>query len=296
MLAPGVKLRDYGISDAKWFPVKSGGNPLGAYLRERRTRLTPAALGITDARRRRTPGLRREEVAQRAGISTTWYSWLEQGHGGAPSADALERLATALMLTEAEREHLFLLGLGRSPSIRYAPPDEETPRLQRMIDAFEASPAVVRTATWDVVAWNRAAAVVLTDYGALGPTERNLLRMTFLHTETRQGDCDWEEVARYVVGVFRGDTVRTGTATAVQPLVDELCAKSPEFHTMWRDSVVHSACRGLKRLIHPKLGKVAFEFSAFEVDGRSDLVMLVYTPLLASDVARIKALVASATG
>ena len=130
-------------------------------------RLDPATFGFRG--RRRTPGLRREEVAQRANISPTWYTWLEQGRGGAPSADVLNRIAAALMLTDVEREHLFLLGLGRPPEVRYKAAEGVTPRLQRLLDAFEVSPALIKTATWDVVAWNRAAAAVLTDYGALAP-------------------------------------------------------------------------------------------------------------------------------
>ena len=137
-------------------------NLLGAYLKNRRSRLDPAAFGFAVGRRR-TPGLRREEVAQRANISPTWYTWLEQGRGGAPSADVLNRIAGALMLTDIEREHVFLLGLGRPPEVRYRAAEGVTPRLQRLLDAFEVSPALVNPATWDVVAWNRAAAVVLTD-------------------------------------------------------------------------------------------------------------------------------------
>src|SRR5579862_4267034 len=122
---------------------------LGNYLKDRRARLDPTAFGFP-LRRRRTPGLRREEVAQRANVSATWYTWLEQGRGGAPSAPVLERIAHALMLTEVEREHLFLLGLGRPPEVRYQSSDGVTPRLQRLLDALELSPAIVKTATWDV--------------------------------------------------------------------------------------------------------------------------------------------------
>src|SRR5579863_9073297 len=129
---------------------------LGTYLRDRRAKLDPSAFGFS-AERRRTPGLRREEVAQRANISPTWYTWLEQGRGGAPSADVLDRIARALMLTDLEREHLFLLGLGHPPEARYQKNDGVTPRLQRVLDLLEPSPALIRTATWDVVAWNRAA-------------------------------------------------------------------------------------------------------------------------------------------
>ncbi len=113
-------------------------NLLGSYLRDRRTKLDPAALGFPPERRR-TPGLRREEVAQRANISPTWYTWLEQGRGGAPSADVLDRIARGLMLTDVEREHLFLLGLGRPPEARYRKNDGVTPRLQRVLDALDPS-------------------------------------------------------------------------------------------------------------------------------------------------------------
>src|SRR6185437_5099505 len=145
---------------------------LGAYLRDRRGKLDPATFGFPPGRRR-TPGLRREEVAQRANISPTWYTWLEQGRGGAPSADVLDRIARALMLTEVEREHLFLLGLGRSPDARYRRNEGVTPRLQRVLDALLPSPALIRTATWDVVAWNRAASVLLVDFAAAPARERN---------------------------------------------------------------------------------------------------------------------------
>src|SRR6476620_10673609 len=128
-------------------------NLLGTYLKDRRTRLDAAAFGLTIGRRR-TPGLRREEVAQRANISPTWYTWLEQGRGGAPSADVLDRIARAFMLTDVEREHLFLLGLGRPPEVRYQKKDGVTPRLQRVLDALDPCPAIIRTAIWDVLAWN----------------------------------------------------------------------------------------------------------------------------------------------
>src|ERR1700758_3180893 len=167
---------------------------LGTYLKDRRTKLDPAAFGFPP-KRRRTPGLRREEVAQRANISPTWYTWLEQGRGGAPSAHVLDRLARALMLTDVEREHLFLLGLGHPPEVRYRAAEGITPRLQRVLDALDLSPAVVKTATWDIVAWNRAAAAVLTDYGSLAPEQRNVLRLLFCDPRVRAAQFDWESVA-----------------------------------------------------------------------------------------------------
>jgi transcriptional regulator with XRE-family HTH domain len=265
---------------------------LGIYLRDRRAKLDPAAFGFPPERRR-TPGLRREEVAQRANISATWYTWLEQGRGGAPSADVLERIARALMLTDVEREHLFLLGLGRPPEVRYRKSEGVTPRLQRVLDALDPSPAILRTATWDVAAWNRAATVMLIDYGALPPEQRNILRHIFLDPRARDAQYDWESVARFVLGAFRVDAARAGAAAEVQPLIDELCRLSPDFARMWCANDVHSAHgENVKHIRHPLLGPLAFEYSAFAVDGRPDLSMVVYNPATPDDAERIRSLLA----
>jgi transcriptional regulator with XRE-family HTH domain len=267
---------------------------LGGYLKDRRTRLDPAAFGFPPERRR-TPGLRREEVAQRANISPTWYTWLEQGRGGAPSADVLDRIARALMLTEVEREHLFLLGLGRPPEARYRRDEGVTPRLQRVLDVLEPCPALIRTATWDVVAWNQAATVLLTDYAAVPPEERNVLRFMFLDPGVRAAHYDWESVARFVVSAFRVDAARAGAAEEVQPLVDELARKSPEFAAMWRENaLVGGPHQGIKQIRHPLLGPIAFEASGFAVDGRPDLTMLVYNPATAQDAEKIASMVRQA--
>jgi transcriptional regulator with XRE-family HTH domain len=204
---------------------------LGSYLRNRRTRLDPAAFGLADGRRR-TPGLRREEVAQRANISPTWYTWLEQGRGGAPSAAVLDRI-----VTEPEREHLFMLGLGRPPEVRYKPAEGVTPRLQRVLDAMEFSPAIIKTATWNVVGWNKAAAALITDYSKLPREERNILRLMF-GSRIRAKREDWSDVARFVVGAFRADVARAGAGASdeVFRLVEELCRLSPEFGALWQNN------------------------------------------------------------
>lgn len=264
-------------------------NPLGTYLRDRRARLDPTAFGFP-LQRRRTPGLRREEVAQRANVSATWYTWLEQGRGGAPSADVLDRIARAMMLTDVEREHLFLLGLGRQPEVRYRAPEGISPRLQRLLDTLEFSPAFIRTATWDIVAWNRAAAAVLTDYATLPEGQRNVLRMMFRDSRVRAAQSNWQSVARYVVASFRADVARAGAARNVQSLVDELCATSPEFAAMWRDNDVKGHGDGVKTLHHPIAGPLSLEFSGFAVDGRPDLTMVIYNPATRADADKIRAL------
>jgi len=265
-------------------------NQLGNYLRDRRAKLDPAALGFSTARRR-TPGLRREEVAQRANVSATWYTWLEQGRGGAPSADVLDRIAHALLMTEVEREHLFLLGLGRPPGVRYRAVEGVTPRLQRVLDSMEYSPAIVKTPSWDIVAWNRAASAVLTDYGSLPARERNVLRMMFCDPRVRAAQLDWESVARFVVATFRADATRAGATQDIAAFAEELSRLSPEFAAMWRDHDVRAYGEGIKSLRHPVAGLISMEYSVFAVDGRTDLGMVVYNPATPEDAARVRALV-----
>jgi transcriptional regulator with XRE-family HTH domain len=266
-------------------------NLLGAYLRDRRLKLDPATLGFP-AERRRTPGLRREEVANRANISPTWYTWLEQGRGGAPSAAVLERLARALLLTDVEREHLFLIGLGRPPEARYENKDGVTPRLQHVLDALDPRPAIIRTAIWNVIAWNRAAKVMLGDFDAVPPDQRNVLRYLFLDPQARVTQYDWDGVARHVVGAFRADALRAGAAADVAPLVDELCRLSPEFRALWADKEVHGGVYdAVKQIRHPVLGPFAFEYSAFAVDGRTDLSLIVHNPVAEDTIAKIQSLI-----
>jgi len=265
-------------------------NLLGTYLKDRRAKLDPAAFGFP-LKRRRTPGLRREEVAHRANVSATWYTWLEQGRGGAPSADVLDRISRAMMLTDGEREHLFLLGLGRPPDVRYQAPEGITPRLQRLLDTLEFSPAIVRTAIWDVIAWNPAAEVALTDYAAIAAGQRNILRMIFLDPHVRAAQSDWNSVARHVVAAFRVDALRAGAAKDVETLVGDLCRRSPEFETMWRDNEAPTHGDGMKTLHHPVIGRFQMEYSSFAVDGRPDLSMVVYNPATPADVTKIRSLI-----
>ncbi|MCA7921394.1 helix-turn-helix transcriptional regulator [Burkholderia cenocepacia] len=267
-------------------------NLLGAYLRDRREKLDPVALGLP-ATRRRTPGLRREEVAQRAHVSVAWYTWLEQGRGGAPSADVLDRLARALMLNEAEREHLFLIGLGHPPEVRYHAPAGVTPRLQHVLDSLDASPAIIRTATWDVAAWNDAAAATLTDYATLPPAARNILRLIFVDAGVRHAQPDWERVARFAVGGFRADVARSGATQAVQAFVDEMRATSAEFDAMWRDHDIRTHEEATKEIRHPRAGRIALEHSTFSVTGRPDLSLVIFTPATPADRARITELIAA---
>ncbi|WP_421698595.1 helix-turn-helix transcriptional regulator [Ancylobacter sp.] len=261
---------------------------LGAYLRDRRQRLDAAALGFGG--RRRTPGLRREEVAQRAHISTTWYTWLEQGRGGAPSPRVLDSLARALLLTEAEREHLYLVGIGHRPKAGAPAQEGISGRLQRFLDALPMIPATVATATWDIIGWNRAARLALADYQAMAPEARNILRRMFLDPATRAAQSDWEAVARFLVATFRAETVRAGADARASELVAELSARSADFARLWSENDVRTTGEGAKTIRHARVGEITFEFSSFAIDGRPDLRLMAYVPATAGDLDKMSRL------
>lgn len=269
-------------------------NLLGTYLRDRRARLDPSTFGFP-VTRRRTPGLRREEVAQRANVSATWYTWLEQGRGGAPSTEALERIAAALALTQDEREHLFLLAQHRPPSVDYQPSETISPRLRRVLDSLTTSPALVKNFVWDVIAWNHASTVVLSDYGALPPEERNVLKVIFSNSRVRAGIPNWEAVARFAVAAFRAESARAGAGAAgrVDALVAELSRRSAEFVQMWNERDVRSHGEGTKHIERLGTGPIAMDYSSFGVDGQPDLSLIIYTPASAQDRERIEALLAA---
>ena len=263
---------------------------LASFLRDRRARLSPAAFGLPLGRRR-TPGLRREEVAQRAHVSATWYTWLEQGRGGAPSADVLDRLSRALELNDDEREHLYFLAQDRPPPVHAPASPAVTPQLQRVLDAMADTPALVKTPVWTVVAWNRAASVVLADYAKLPPSRRNVLRILFAPgaRDVRPG---WAELARAIVATVRRDVVRAGMLEETRAFIDELCTLSPDFRALWAEGDIHADGEGLKHINHPVAGPLALEYSTFPLAQRPDLAMVVFNPLTDADRDKICALLA----
>jgi hypothetical protein len=151
----------------------------------------------------------------------------------------------------------------------------------------------VKTSTWDIVAWNRAASAVLVDYEKLAPRERNILRLMFCNPGVRAAQPDWESVARFVVAAFRAEAARAGAAENVKALVDEVRRDSPEFEAMWQDHDVRAYGEGTKQIRHPSAGLIALEYSAFAVDGRPDLGMVIYSPATLADAERIRSLLKS---
>ena len=252
---------------------------LGDFLRTHRERLTPASIGLPAGTRRRTPGLRREEVAQIAGISATWYAWLEQGREVAPSPTALAALAGALRLTPAERAYLFELAGRRDPAAPADAPMDVPSAIAAAVGAI-ACPAYLLDRAWSARAWNDAAARLFVgwlDRDADAGIARNLLRYVFQSPVARRVLPEWESRARRVLAEFRADSSAHLDDPAVRALVDDLGRRSALFARCWRDHAVVERAGGARLFDHPRDGRLVYEQVAFSLASRPDfkLVMLV---------------------
>lgn len=248
---------------------------LAEFLRSRRERLQPADVGLPAGFRRQTPGLRREEVAALAVMSTDYYTRLEQGRGPRPSRPVLTGLARALRLTDDERDHLFRLA-GEQPGPAPGPPAEVRAGVRSMLDRLTV-PSLVLDAKYDVLAWNRLAAALLTDFSALPPRERNLLRHRFLGDATgreRFGAAANEQFARETVADLRATTARYPNDPAVSALVADLLAGSEEFALLWADHEVRTQQRLCQTVFHPIVGRVDFVCEVLHVPERDQRVIL----------------------
>lgn len=270
-------------------PAESRREDLAAFLKGRRARLAPADVGLPITARRRTPGLRREEVAQLAGVGITWYTWLEQGRDIQVSAPVLERIARALRLGAAERAHLFLLAHNRPPPLATPALAQVTPAHRRLLESL-AGPAYLATPRWDVVAWNSALAAVFGDLAAIPVERRNMLWLVFASADHRATIPDWETDARAMVARFRLEFGRRRDDPAFLALIEELRAASPEFHRWWAEQDVARQPLATKRFHSPRLGTMAFEQTNFVADETADLRLTVYTPVDAHTAAIVERL------
>ncbi|NHQ92637.1 helix-turn-helix transcriptional regulator [Janthinobacterium lividum] len=246
---------------------------LAAYLQARRARLSPEDVGLPGGGRRRTPGLRREEVAALAGVGLTWYTWLEQGRDIGVSSVFLDKLAEVLKLDAAERRHLFLLAHAR-------PPVEEgktfcvvPPPVRRLMHEL-AHPAYVLNLRWDVLAFN-AGADTLFGFGAHAASRRNLLWLLFTDPLLRARFTAWEEQAPLMLSSFRRDYARATQEADIHALVEELEKVSPEFKRWWRRHDVHAPCAGVRRL-DVDGEQVAYEHTTLTIDADRHLRLVVY--------------------
>lgn len=248
---------------------------LGAFLSSKRARLQPGDLGLPTGQRR-TPGLRREEVALLAGVSVSWYTWLEQGRDIGVSTQVLGRLSTVLRLDRAESSHLFALS-SRQPPVM-ATRGEPSDGLIHVVRAIDPVPAYVRNGRLDILVWNSAVAELFVDYGELEPHERNTLRLLFLYPPYRSLMRDWEEIARGMIRVFHAARAKASDKTPFDELIDELQAESTEFRIWWPSGDVQGFDEGTKRLSHPTRGLVDLTYVALTPEGQPDLSLVTYIP------------------
>jgi transcriptional regulator with XRE-family HTH domain len=248
---------------------------LGAFLRSRRERLEPAQVGLpAGVRARRTPGLRREEVAELAGVSVDYVVRLEQGRGLRPSPEVLDAFARALRLSEDERVYLFDL-VRQRPRDR-APSVTAAESLNRLVADLSPRPAMVIDHRFDILAWNDEIAALLLDFGRLPADERNVAWLCVAHPDFRDFYVDRERIVRESIADLRAAWAAHSDDKALDDLVARMKAASPEFARLWRHHDVRVNGRGLKRLLHPVAGQITIEFEVLQPIQDPDQRLVIY--------------------
>lgn len=256
---------------------------LADFLHTRRMRLPPEQAGLISGGRRRTPGLRREEVAQLANVGVSWYTLLEQGRDIHPSIEVLHSIADALQLTSDERQHLLLLADQQYLVGTQLSNEEVSPALRRVIDALNPIPAYVVGRRWDYLAWNTAAEHVFSPSKLLPPYEYNIVWRIFTDSEKKIRDPEWEQVAQRVLAEFRADSVRYANDEWFKRLITDLQRVSPEFRTWWPHHDVRGRNDARKNIEHPVVGRLMFEHTTLQVSTTPELKVMIYTPLPETD-------------
>ena len=252
---------------------------LADFLRTKRASLKPEDVGLPDGGRRRTPGLRREEVALLAGVGATWYTWLEQGREVRASLEVLEAVSRALRLTPAERAHVILLGRGEQAPPCKAPAEEVSPVLRRLVSNLGPGPAYLLGRRWDYLAWNRSFERVFGWEPGSDPLSRNHVWLWFMDPGRRTlSSGDWSTSARLLVAKFRADSASNLGDPAFEELVSALDSASPEFRKLWKRHEVSGSGDGHKELSHPVVGRLAFDHAVFRHGDTGEQRLILYTP------------------
>lgn len=253
---------------------------LSSFLKSRRAKIMPEDVGFPIGTRRRTPGLRREEVAQLAGVSTTWYTWLEQGRDIQVSASVLDCVAAALQLNDDEREYLYALALGSGYST--LPINEEqteiTPSLKRILKELRFCPTIISDRRCQIVGWNEAASHVFMDFDQIPAEQRNMIELLFTRKEFRRLAGNWEHFVGGFLAIFRAYYGQYVQDDWYERFIDEMKRSHPEFQYLWEQSQVSSAPDVLLEFRHARVGKMLFHLTSFQVKGNTDLRCSVYTP------------------
>ncbi|AIQ29655.1 DNA-binding protein [Paenibacillus sp. FSL P4-0081] len=255
---------------------------LGNFLRSLRASISPLDVGLPTGNRRRTHGLRREEVAQLANIGPSWYTRLEQGRDIRPSVSVLESLASALKLTPNEQRHLFLLAGESLPPHWDAAEEKINPFIQAMLDELNPNPAYVIGRKWDFLAWNIAADAVFTIPESSSPHNYNLIWRQFTDPIWREGSEDWESVSQRMIAEFRTARARYLEDASFDRLIDDLKRVSSDFTRMWQNHEAPRTLDGYKKLSHPVLGALEFEHITLQFPNDPDQRIMIYIPLTAT--------------
>ncbi|GEM44614.1 helix-turn-helix transcriptional regulator [Deinococcus cellulosilyticus] len=243
----------------------------------KRQKLSPAQAGLPLTARRRTPGLRREEVAELAGISTAWYTYLEQGREVQASEEAMERIALALQLTASEKAHLLQLAL--PPRIHPELPTSIPASLQSTLDGLDLQPAFVVDGLMNVLAWNGSSAALFLDFSDLRGIKRNLLHYVMTHPALKEMYQDWEGNARRLIAQFRRGSALYQDTEAFQTLIQALKKSSPEFGLWWPLQDVADPGSGIKLLHHRSAGEMRFQYTSLSCDDDPRLTLFIHIPL-----------------
>ncbi|MFD7936393.1 helix-turn-helix domain-containing protein [Streptomyces sp. NPDC048253] len=250
---------------------------LSEFLRTRRARLKPEDVGLPDfGRHRRVPGLRREELAQLAGVSVAYYTRLEQGNGRNVSAEVLDSIARALRLSDAEHAHLTHLAKPKHKKKQSAPPQQVRGPLRQLLDAMDSVPAYLIGRRTEILGWNRMAAAVFGDWAELPVAERNWARLVFLRPDYRDLFVDWEQKAIDIVCALRMDAGCYPDDPRLSALVGQLSVKSEDFRRLWATHDVKEKSHGVKLLRHPLVGELSLNFEGFRLAGDGEQTMVTY--------------------
>lgn len=254
---------------------------LSDFLKARRAAISPASAGLPQGTRRRTPGLRREEVAQLAGVSNTWYTWLEQGRDIKVSPNVLDCISGALQLTKDERSYLFALALENGAGPADYPQEEVSvisPSLQKILQELTTCPTIISDRRCNIVGWNEAAAHVFLDFAMLPQEERNMISLLFVRKEFKRLAVNWQQFVRGFLSIFRAYYGQYVEDRWYDDFIAEMKDRHPEFHPLWEESRVSSAPDVVLEFRHAKAGKMLFHLTSLQVHGSTDLRCSIYTP------------------
>ncbi|PGM56091.1 helix-turn-helix transcriptional regulator [Bacillus sp. AFS053548] len=254
---------------------------LSEFLKTQRSKINPQMVGLPVGTRRRTPGLRREEVAALAGVSTTWYTWLEQGRDITVSKSVLDAISDALQLNKDERNYLYALALPEAEKRSFSNEEETviSPALTKILNELRNCPIIISDRRCQIVGWNPAAAHVFLDFEQIPKVERNLIQLLFSRKEFKSLAVNWEHFVKGFLAIFRtyyGQYVGDQWYTS---FINEMEQNFPEFHELWNESEVSSAPDVLIEFRHAKAGKMLFNLTSLQVQGNIDLRCSIYTPV-----------------